>query len=77
MALVQIEHANVALNPEYILRTVVNTQANTIEVVQTDRAVVTIKCEYGKSIFKTHDDLVATLNNGASPDAAKYRESKK
>ena len=62
MTLVNIEHAYLAVNPDHVVSIETDRQNNKVMIRMSDGEIHAVNCEYGKSVFKTQDDIVAMIN---------------
>lgn len=55
----------VAVNPSQVVDLVIDGRLNRIAITMVDGRIHSLPCEYGKSIFRTRDDMVKRLNGEA------------
>ena len=61
MSLVVLNN-DIAVNPMFVADVVRDGERNRIILTMADGRTHSLPCEYGKSIFRTRDDLVKRLN---------------
>ena len=57
-----ILNSTVAVNPSEVVSVVIDTEHNRVIVEMKNGRGHSLPCEYGKSIFRTRDDLVKHIN---------------
>ena len=60
-----ILNSTVAVDPSQVVSVAVDTTGNHVLVTMADGRAHWLPCEYGKSIFRTRDDLVKRINGEA------------
>ena len=60
-----ILNSEVAVNPAHVVDVSVDTRGKYVLVTLADGRAHWLPCEYGKSIFRTRDDLVKRINGEA------------
>ena len=56
---------DIAVNPRHVVDVVRDGDRNRIIITMVDGRTHSLPCEYGKSIFRTRDDLVKLINREA------------
>lgn len=62
MSLMIVLSNKVSVDAAYVTSTHINDEKNAITVKMHNGEEYTVRCNYGQSIFATHDELVAKIN---------------